>query len=142
MATITSRALILLGAASMLAACAPSRTTSAFTPLIQAHCPPDATEPRAPARRDSSIRIRNSEVSQVHAKYVTIIIDGFVAAWNTTRILDELNGPPISPEEIKTVEVPKRQNAERRYGVCPGVAILLIETKSGSWRPYAARESR
>jgi hypothetical protein len=140
MATIAPRALVLLGAASVLAACSRGRVTPVPAQLIQADCPLDATEPAARARHDSSSRFKAART--VETKYITTIIDGYVAEWNATGNRGEYNGPPIAQKDVEHVGVQFGPYAERRYGVCPGVAALLIDTKSGSWRPYAARESR
>jgi hypothetical protein len=75
----------------------------------------------------------------VETRYVTTIIDGYVAEWNVTHDRGEYNGPPVSANDVGQLEMQIGTYAERRYGVCPGVAALVIATKSGSWRPYAAR---
>jgi hypothetical protein len=75
----------------------------------------------------------------VETKYITTIIDGFVAEWNASGNGGEYNGPPIAQKDVEHLRVQFGPDAERRYGVCPGVATLLIETKSGSWRPNAAK---
>jgi hypothetical protein len=137
MATRSLRTLVLVGAAAVVAACAHSRVTHQPLPLIEADCPSDAMEPSARARWDSRPGMRAAR--SVETKYATTIIDGYVAEWNVTDDRGEYNGPPISANDVRHLEMQIGTHAERRYGVCPGVAALVITTKSGSWRPYASR---
>jgi hypothetical protein len=136
MATTALRTLVSIGAATVLAACAPGRVTHEPVQLIEADCPPDATEPSVRARWDPR---PGRTARTVETKYHTTIIDGYVAEWNTTHDRGAYNGPPIASTDIEYLEAQIGTYAERRYGVCPGVAALVIATKSGSWRPYAAR---
>ena len=72
------------------------------------------------------------------AEYMSVVIDGNIAFWNrrTASMGHFVNpfDPPINPAELKSM---RRANAseEQRYGTCPGVALLIIETKSGNWHP-------
>jgi len=75
--------------------------------------------------------------------YITYLVDGQVAFRNQpsrrTRTPSEASGfgsgPDLDPGDIESVEVVKPPAAQRTYGTCPGVALILITTKSKKWHP-------
>jgi hypothetical protein len=77
---------------------------------------------------------------------VSIIIDGQWAEWNApnsarggleANALTVNSNPPLERSEIKSIEVFKPTLAEHLYHSCPGVAVIVIRTKSGKWRPVS-----
>jgi hypothetical protein len=77
------------------------------------------------------------------ALYITYLVDGQVALRNQpnrrTRTPSEAtgfgSGPDLDPADIESVEIVKPLAAQRAYGTCPGVALILITTKSKKWHP-------
>jgi outer membrane receptor protein involved in Fe transport len=78
---------------------------------------------------------------------VTILVDGQFAVHNQPAAQGyELDGshetagfgsgPDIDPNDVESVEVLKSAAARNAYGTCPGVALILITTKSKKWHPY------
>jgi len=65
------------------------------------------------------------------------LVDGLRAAWYAP---ESTSGPSleldIDPNDIESVELLKADSARRAYGTCPGVGLILITTKSKTWRPY------
>ncbi len=97
-------------------------------------CPPDADSRASPAPTDV---VRIGEHSLQGVRYVTILVDGQRAAWNEpTSTSGSSLGPDIDPNDIEHVELLKGDSARRAYGTCPGVALLLITTKSKTWHPH------
>ena len=67
---------------------------------------------------------------------MSIIIDGRRAAWNLPdSMMSENITFGLLRSDIKSMKPVEREEAERIYGVCPGVDLVLIETKSGNWQP-------
>ncbi len=71
-----------------------------------------------------------------HFAYVSTLIDGQWAAWNDHGSGQAL-GPDLKPEDIDRVEIVKAPAAQKAYGTCPGVGLIIITTKSKTWRPYS-----
>ena len=95
-------------------------------------CPPDADSGVSASSKDV-VRIGEHVLRGV--RYVSILVDGRRAVWNeptSTRA----PGPDIDPNDIESIEVVKSASARLTYGACPGVRLLLITTKSKTWRPY------
>jgi hypothetical protein len=77
-------------------------------------------------------------------QYVTLFIDGRVAAWNINATKREplatLHAPPFA--DIKNVTIASHtlsyDEIARRYKTCPGVDVELVTTKRGDWRPSSA----
>ena len=87
------------------------------------------------ARADSAhhILIRDGPT---HFAYVSTLIDGQWASWNDNGHGQAL-GPDIKPEDIDRLEIMKGPAAQKAYGTCPGVGLIIITTKSKTWRPYS-----
>lgn len=101
----------------------------------RAHCPSDADSARSPSPTDV-VRIGEHVLRGV--RYVSILVDGQRAVWNElTSSSGSSLGPDLDPNDIKSVEVVKSASARLTYGACPGVGLLLITTKSKTWRPNA-----
>ena len=66
--------------------------------------------------------------------YVSILIDGLWAAWNDNGT-GQMLGADLKPDEIERVEVLKSAAAQKAYGTCPGVGLIIITTKSKNWHP-------
>ena len=126
-------ALVLVAATS---ACRDVPTQLLRNPLTTMDCPADiGMGPMANGKflRDST-----------KSRYVTFIIDGKVARWNYNATK---GGPLEIPGYPRTAEVKSvRMLAEsmsftdisRKYGTCFGVAVQLVETRSGNWAPVAS----
>jgi hypothetical protein len=80
---------------------------------------------------------------------VSVIIDGQWAEWNAPNSaragleahpLTLNSNPPLKQSEIESVDVFKSALAERLYKSCPGVAVIVIRTKSGKWPPVTTRQ--
>jgi hypothetical protein len=69
---------------------------------------------------------------------VSYLVDGQRAYWNEPK-----NGatafrvPDIDPDDIRTLEILEPASARKRFGSCPGVELIVITTKSRTWRPPA-----
>ena len=102
-------------------------------------CPPaPIAAPPAPV---SSKRIMVGEGNRAQASgYATLIVDGQAAILNWTTpgspFMKRL-GPDVDANDIASVEVVKAPEAQKRFGACPGVPVILITMKSHSWRPYS-----
>ena len=78
------------------------------------------------------------------SQYVTLFVDGHVAAWNINASKQEplatLNAPPFA--DIKNVSIASHrlsyEEIARKYKTCPGVEVELVTTKRGDWRPSSA----
>ena len=121
-------------------------------PLRQANCPDDVVNVvngawRSSMTPDSTKRggFTITPPDSTKSEYVTIIIDGRVAASNVNVTKREPLNIPNSPpfDQIKNVHIASHtlsyKDIAQRYGTCPGVAVHLWETKDGSWQPNAAR---
>jgi hypothetical protein len=70
--------------------------------------------------------------------FVSYLVDGQRAYWNEPK-----NGktafhvPDIDPDDIRTLEILEPASARKRFGSCPGVELIVITTKSRTWRPPA-----
>ena len=87
-----------------------------------------------PVTKDSNPRILIRDGPSRRPNYVSILIDSQWAAWNDEQGGARLLGPDINPNDIEKVEVFKGTFG-RPYGVCPGVGLIVITTKSKTWRP-------
>ena len=78
-------------------------------------------------------------------EYMSAVIDGSIAQWNQPRssMSDYVSpfNPPIKPGELKSMRL-ANASEEKRYGACLGVALIIIETKSGNWRPADSTSRR
>lgn len=100
-------------------------------PVIPDPTPHDSAV--APVNTDSSPRIVIRD-GPSRSTYVSILIDGQWAVWNDDQGGARLLGPDIDPNDVERVEVFKG-TAGQPYGVCPGVGLIVITTKSKTWRP-------
>jgi len=92
----------------------------------------DTTSPSTRADSAPHVLIRDGPP---HFGYVSILIDGQWAAWNDGGSGPAL-GPDLKPDDVDHVEIVKGLAAQQRYGTCPGVGLIVITTKSRTWRPY------
>ena len=120
----------------------PSRETSALTIAKppDGPCPtiPDSTVPDSSPtpQADSGHRILIRD-GPTHFGYVSILIDGQWAAWNDSNAGGGRPlGPDVDANDVDRVEISKPAAAQREYGTCPGVGLIIITTKSKKWRPY------
>jgi len=71
-------------------------------------------------------------------EYMSVIVDGSIAYRNrpTSSISDYVSpfDPPLRPDELKSMRLANAAEAQR-YGACLGVPLIIVETKSGTWRP-------
>ena len=78
-------------------------------------------------------------------EYMSVVIDGNIANWNrpTSSMSDYVSpfDPPIKPGELKSMRL-ANASEEQRYGTCLGVALIIVETKSGNWRPAVSKSRR
>ncbi len=114
-------------------------TTSAVPPgsrVATDSCPSlaDSTTTTVP----SEVVIDNGPRMVPGTRYVSILIDGQRAAWNQRQDMPGPQlGPDLDPSDIQAVEVVKPVVAQSAYGTCPGVGLILITTKSKTWRPHS-----
>lgn len=88
---------------------------------------------------DSFIRIAGGKKSQLDdVPFVSYLVDGQRAYWNESKH-DEtaFHVPDIDSDDIRTMEVLEPAAAQKRFGTCPGVELIVITTKSRTWRPPA-----
>ncbi len=103
---------------------------------------PDTCPPLTSPGHDT-VAVQLSEDATHGILYITYLVDGQVAFRNQpsrrTRTPSEASGfgsgPDLDPGDIESVEVVKPPAAQRTYGTCPGVALILITTKSKKWHP-------
>jgi hypothetical protein len=127
-------------AAIVVAGCATSNKKISNTAPAHSDASCPEVEPPKPDSAPPIIHIDDSNVART--PFVSLMIDGHWAAWNT-RVLEAWKpqpfnpDPPLKPDEIDSIEVVKPALAERLYHSCPGVAVVVIRTKSGKWRPIS-----
>ena len=101
-------------------------------------CPTVAVDPDAakPATNDSIALER----ARKYPRFMSIIIDGKRAAWNypVAKMSENINFG-LQRSDLKSMKRVESDEAERVYGVCPGVGLVLIETKSGNWQPSTSK---
>ena len=119
-----------VGRASRPASAPLARHPSGPCPVIPDSTPHDSV--RAAVAKDSSphLIIRDGPTGPA---YVSILVDGQWAAWNEGKMV----GPDLDPNDISRLDVLQASAAHREYGTCPGVGLIIIQTKSKSWRPYS-----
>lgn len=105
--------------------------------------------PRSDSTKASATTVGGARAIRrpVHSpELLSIIIDGRIAVWNYPRSqMDDYTStfnPSVRASELKSVIVVKPEEAERLYGGCPGVPIMVIETKSGNWHPADSTSRR
>ena len=117
-------------------------------PSTQAVAPPTTalgpdTCPAVTSTDQDTAAVHLGEDATRDALYITYLVDGQVALRNQpnrrTRTPSEAtgfgSGPDLDPADIESVEIVKPLAAQRAYGTCSGVALILITTKSKKWHP-------
>ncbi|HEY6223893.1 MAG TPA: hypothetical protein VIW26_08915 [Gemmatimonadales bacterium] len=86
---------------------------------------------------DSFIRIAAGKTAESDAvPYVSYLIDGQRAYWNEAkRGSTAFHVPDIASDDVEKMEVLDPAAAQARFGTCPGVELIVITTKSRTWRP-------
>lgn len=80
------------------------------------------------------------ERARKYPRFISIIVDGRRAAWNyPVDMMSENITFGVQRGDIKSMKGVDWQDAEGVYGVCPGVGLVLIETKSGNWQPPTSK---
>jgi hypothetical protein len=137
------RFLYLLAALGCAGRTAP--TTRAIAPATAA-LGPDTCPPMTPTDQDTAA-VHLGEDATRDGLYITYLVDGQVALRNQPnrrRTSSEAagfgSGPDLDPADIQSVEILKPLAAQRAYGTCPGVALILITTKSKTWHPNPDRQ--
>ena len=120
------------GKTSRLASTTPIPGPNDSCPAITDAGTPDSAV--VPATKDSNPRILVRDGPRLHPIYVSVLIDGQWAAWNDDERGANFLGPDLDPKDIDRIEVIKGAHG-RPYGVCPGVGLIVITTKSKKWRP-------
>lgn len=89
---------------------------------------------------DSFIRIAAGKSGPSHgAPFVSYLVDSQRAYWNESRNgATAFHVPDIDPSDIETLEILEPTSAQQRFGTCPGVELIVITTKSRTWRPPTA----
>ena len=116
-------------------------SASPAAPLGPDTCPP-LTSPG-----HDTVAVQLSEDATHGVLYITYLIDGQVALRNQPSRRPQTpsepggfgSGPDLDPADIESVEVVKPPAAQQAYGTCPGVALIVITTKSKKWHPYDAK---
>lgn len=150
--TIGSRIAILAVCVFFVGGCENPLMPLKGDPLRQTNCPDDVANVVNGAWRSSMTPDSTkpgfftiTPPDSTKSEYVTIIIDGRVAASNVNVTRREPLNIPNSPpfDQIKNVHIASHtmsyKDIAQRYGTCPGVAVHLWETKDGSWQPNATR---
>jgi len=114
---------------------------SARSPVVESSpVPADCTkldslgEAAHPAEGQPFITLPEQALQGVN--FVTIFVDSYRIAWNHPKNSGgPFPGPRLDPEDIQTIEVYQPGRAPSDYSICPGVGLIVINTKSRSWRP-------
>ena len=114
-------------------ACASSPKVAARN-ISEPSCPRLGADSSGPKTAlDDSIALSQA---RKYPKFVSIIVDGKRAAWNyPMSMMSENTSFGIKRGEIKSMRGVDWEEAARVYGTCPGVSLILVETKSGNWQP-------
>jgi len=106
--------------------------------------PPSRTADRTPADSnawpgDSFIRIAAGKTGPLDdVPFVSYLVDDQRAYWNERKnVTTAFHVPDIDPDDIRTLEILEPASAQQRFGTCPGVELIVITTKSRTWRPPA-----
>lgn len=85
---------------------------------------------------DSAIKSEGKNAPPADVAYVSYLVDGQRAYWNESK--DDRTAyhvPDIDPDDIQSVEIMQPATARSKFGTCPGVELIVITTKSHTWRP-------
>jgi hypothetical protein len=123
--------------APLLSCASHAAPATAIAPLPAGPCPaipdsaPGAPVDSTPTPADSSRRILLRD-GPFEPRYLSVVIDGRWAIWN-----DESLGPDLDPKDVDSLTIVRAPTARATYGTCPGVDLVIVTTKSKTWRPYA-----
>ena len=96
-------------------------------------------DPRSPTLDQTladSNRWPNDSFIRDNVPFVSYLVDSQRAYWNEPKHGEAaFHVPDIDPDDIRTMEILEPAAAQQRFGTCPGVELIVITTKSRTWRP-------
>jgi len=134
---------VLLAAIVVAGCAASSKKISSTAPAHAGASCPDIEHPK-PDSAPPIIHIDDSNVAR--SQFVSVIIDGQWAEWNApnsarggleANAMRVNSNPTLERSDIEGIEVFKPALAQHLYYSCPGVAVVVIRTKGGKWRPIS-----